>query len=922
MDKSLIKKSLLAGLISSTIAAAGCGGGGGGGTPPPEPTTLSGTAAAGAAVIGTVTVKGALGNTNSALIEADGSYDVDVTGLTAPYRLRAQGTVGGRQVKLFSYAVESDIGGTVNITPFTDLIIANVAGQLAENFFDQPQQANPLDEADIEAQETELQAKLQDVLSAVGVGASIDLLRTSFSADHSGLDAVLDIVRVEVDPVNIEATITNLVENTSITDDLQNTGETTTLTVNDPAALLTSADETQAIKALFDGFTAAFATGLPTGSTLTAVQNAFADDFLEDGYNKSLFLSEITTDPTMIGSFFSGIVVSNPDFGAATPTAEVTFSYGSNGVLEPEAETWFMAKDPTLGWQFRGDQRIVETYFSFHCNDYDGFAADPTTPWACGINTQFWDEDFTVNGTGGLPIASGTVRIIDGTDGTTVKDVIYLGTPSWATAGNVQVYNEANNGGAADNNYQGDYRGFGTAAGETDPSIFVAGDIIEYALYTADLDVSTLTAPAVVGAPVATYTDTLVYAPNPVEWSASSNKLPTATSATQTAIQNYSIGSDLTIGWTLAAGTRIEEIMVTITDSAGDRVEIWDWIYGTTATSKTYSAAELDISNLLQNDTYELRVRIYATDEVNGQTHSRDYAVYNINGTGGGSTGGDCDVTVITTYAAFETQMLACSTFQPLVAADLIGNSYSFVAAPNEITTYTDASNGTFSNDGGSTTTPFTWSVDVNGILHIDFTAFGITDSIAAYGIDGSTGGLLTKAFTTETNSTYEEIVVPAGGGAPSLTCSFESAWDSINDQPAIFNSYDDYLTVLTDCGGTQTLTSVDVEGVWVDSYTDVDGDWVETITFNANGTGTYVETLNTVQQGSIDFTWSVTNNIVMMSGSIPSVFAFLEYWAIGANGTMKFYSEADDWTPPSDLSITDTTTLDGEIWTGNYIKQ
>ena len=100
------------------------------------PATLSGTAAGGAAIVGTVVVKGANGNVKSAVIEADGTYEVDVTGLTAPYRLRAEGTVGGKHYKLHSYTEEASVGGTVNITPFTDLIIANTAQQLAANFFD------------------------------------------------------------------------------------------------------------------------------------------------------------------------------------------------------------------------------------------------------------------------------------------------------------------------------------------------------------------------------------------------------------------------------------------------------------------------------------------------------------------------------------------------------------------------------------------------------------------------------------------------------------------------------------------------------------------------------------------------------------------------------------------------------------------
>ena len=85
-------------IVSQVLLLAACGGGGSDDTAvdTASSTELRGTAAAGAPIIGTVTVKGSLGETRSALIEANGDYNVDVTGLTAPYRLRAQGTVGGR----------------------------------------------------------------------------------------------------------------------------------------------------------------------------------------------------------------------------------------------------------------------------------------------------------------------------------------------------------------------------------------------------------------------------------------------------------------------------------------------------------------------------------------------------------------------------------------------------------------------------------------------------------------------------------------------------------------------------------------------------------------------------------------------------------------------------------------------------------
>jgi len=602
-------------LMGMSILMTGCSSDGGSSA---SSTSLSGTAAAGAPIIGTVTVKGALGLTKSAMIEADGNYDVDVSGLTAPYRLRAVGTVGGRTYKLHSYAVESDVGGNVNITPFTDLILANVVGQIAEAYFDSsaPAELNP---AEIDAQEDALQAKLQDVLDVLGVSAAIDLLNSTFSADHSGLDAALDIISVEVDAASNVATITNLLEDTTIQDDITDASDNTeTLVVIDPDVIINWMTDTQAIVAVLDAFSAAFANGLPTGQALTTLTGYFADDFSDYDMNKALFITMISTDPSMIGTTFSGIVVSNIDSTAGT--AVVTFNWGTNGMVEHEANTWYVAKDATLGWQLRGDQRIVDTYFTYHCNDGDGVEnLAGTSSWsgACGINTQFWDEDFTNNGTSNAPIASGTVSIIDGTDGTTVKDVIYLGTPVSGTAGDVQVYDES------DGNYYGDWKGFGTGAGEIDPNVFVAGDIIEYALYTADLDTTVQASPSVVGTAVAIYTDTVSSAPE-----VTTSKIPAATAATITAISNYTLGNDLTVAWTLAAGTRNNEILVEISDSMGNRVEIWDWNFGSTATSATYSSTQLDTTTagLSQTDaTYNLKVRIYAEDEQIDEQHSIDY---------------------------------------------------------------------------------------------------------------------------------------------------------------------------------------------------------------------------------------------------------------------------------------------------------
>lgn len=718
--------------LLSTLVLTACGGGGSGGASASgsgnTATTLSGTAAAGAPIIGQVTVKGSLGNSKSALIEADGSYSVDVTGLTAPYRLRAVGTVGGRTTKLYSYAEAADVDGTVNITPFTDLIVANAAQQIAKNFFDS-QTSTSLDATVVAEQEAALQNKLQNVFTALGVSTAVDLLHTTFSADHSGLDAALDAVKVEVNSSTNIATITNLVENTTLSDNiLDSTDNTATLTVSDASALTTAVSDTQAIATLTNNITQAFASGLPS---VSAIQNYFADDFYETDTPKSAFLSDITTDPTLVGLSFSAVSVS--DLNSIMGTAKISFYATIDGFIDPEPVNWFVARDSTLGWQFKGDQRIADMYFEFHCNDSNG---NDSQSGRCGINTQVWDEDFTNNGTvSNAPIASAKVSIIDGNDGSTVKAVIYLGTPVSASAGNVQIYDEASQA------YQGDWKAFGTATGEVAPSILLAGDIIEYQLFTEDLDISNPASPQIASAAVAvaTYQDTLLYAPS------TSGLYPQATAATLTAMGNFSLGNSLTIGWTRNSGTLSDEVLVEISDTIGTRVEVWDSSFLPDATSTTIASSELD-STVASNagldpnaTSYTLLVRIYTRDQLTGQQHSTDYTATipgpAATGGGGGSGSGSgfsCNYQsgwddtadgglgapiTANSFADFEAVIADCGSAMTFSAADVAGKTFQEVGTIETMTF--NAGTGTASNpasglydDGAGFTITFQWWVE------------------------------------------------------------------------------------------------------------------------------------------------------------------------------------------------------------------
>ncbi len=349
--------------IAIALGSAACGGGGGGGsTPvsitPPSATVISGTAAAGAPIVGTVTIKDSSQPPKEKFvtIAADGKYTIDVSGLTPPFMLRADGTVGGRSYSLYSAAASADVGGTVNITPLTDLIVANIAGQIAANFY-QSGNFGALTPSALNAAETALQARLQPVLSALGLASTIDLLRASFSADRTGVDAALDILRVTVDPATAQATITNVITNQQIIDNLASQSDSTVLT--NTTGVATGFTDFQQIVAQFDKWTALFATSLPASNN--AALNALFDGpaFLLDGQNLAAFLSEITSAPALVGAKFTVVTLDSLTPASAPTSAQVQWSVttGAGGSLLHVGSSKLNKVNGV--WLIAGNQRIA-----------------------------------------------------------------------------------------------------------------------------------------------------------------------------------------------------------------------------------------------------------------------------------------------------------------------------------------------------------------------------------------------------------------------------------------------------------------------------------------------------------------------------------------------------------------------------------
>ncbi len=610
-----IKRSSLSAAI--LIALTACGGNGG------DPATtgdgtknsqsskvLKGTAAAGAPIIGTVTVKGSQGKIISQLIEANGDYSIDVSELTAPYMLRASGTVGGRGYTLHSFAEETDVGQTVNITPFTDLIVANAAGQIAREYFEQGD-FSALTPEKIDAEETALQKKLQPVLSGLGVAETIDLLHTAFSTDHSQLDAALDVVRVEVDPDNNIATLTNVIDNTTLRDSISDNAQDQSGELQVVSDLNTIEGDMQAITQRFAALTQKFSGGSPSVADLEAF---FSTDFTSDDQQRSQFLTDITSDPDLRGLRFENLAIRDLDHNAGT--AVVSFQVRTNERELGTIPGWQVKKQGDT-WIMRGDQRIAEIATSFQCihseNDPAGIA------YGCDLNIDIRDSNPN-NNQGAGQIRSARITLLR--NGVPVPGaIIYAGDGNHGSDGAARAGELAL--------YDSDYRDDAITLGSDglDPALFRDNDVAKIELFSSTLNV-TAGIPAVTSDPVATYEVTIPKAPIPMA-QVQHHAYPALSQETKTAVQNFS-GGDLNISWTYPAnaGLRNQEAVYFACDAENDCVNKEQWRpAGTTATFEGIDLAGAGVDKLPILHV----VRIYSVDAY-GREFSHYYH-YNQGGT-------------------------------------------------------------------------------------------------------------------------------------------------------------------------------------------------------------------------------------------------------------------------------------------------
>ena len=169
-----------------------------------------------------------------------------------------------------------------------------------------------------------------------------------------------------------------------------------------------------------------------------------------------------------------------------------------------------------------------------------------------------------------------------------------------------------------DTDYNDDYLEFFSATSvSVDSSVIQDGDTARIDIYDTVLDITTPTAPAVTGTPVATYYEAIPKAPV-TQAEMLSHSYPTISDATKTAIQNFTSG-DITVSWTLPSDLTNEEAAIWMWDDAGNQVDVEEWMPQSNSLTFTLDPVASGLSM-----PYSYDVRVYSYD-IYGRTFTNSF---------------------------------------------------------------------------------------------------------------------------------------------------------------------------------------------------------------------------------------------------------------------------------------------------------
>ena len=366
----------------STFVLFGCGGGGSSSSSSSS-ATISGVAATGAPLENAnITITCADGSVKTGTTDTNGQFRVEIgSGCPAPYILEASAEQADGEQKLVSVYSDAVSGsGIANITPLTHAISATLASDgnpftLATNI---ASEKNNVTSTALQQRNQALAASLSGIISASGVSGTPNFITTGFSADRTGLDKLLDNIKVTVGPDGVN--ITNPAD--SKVDDMGNIGSGTVAenlsssgisfnrttdfsrSIGTLPSSIEAADIVDTVQAALNACFALPASSRISGSTLlgacaTLTNNYITADYKHDGKNLAAEWNALMTN-----SAYDGATFQKPEiiryFSSSTTDSRALVRFAirrASGIGERFVSVAEKSSNTADTWKLRGNQR-------------------------------------------------------------------------------------------------------------------------------------------------------------------------------------------------------------------------------------------------------------------------------------------------------------------------------------------------------------------------------------------------------------------------------------------------------------------------------------------------------------------------------------------------------------------------------------
>ena len=357
--------------------------GGGGGNTAATTSFPTGLAAVGAPISsGVLSAIDASGRTASTTIADDGTYSIDfLSRLQPPVLLKAEGVSGGRTAIHFG-VITSTSGSTVNVTPVSTAVVAQVMQADPGVVFATADTSKIalLTSTQVGATNTTIGNALSAARTAAGisVNGALDFLNTPFSADKTGLDKLLDLIKISVQP-DRSVQLKNKTPDGVVT--VSSAGN-----VSGGLGTVESFD-TAGIDVLGRNLQAAFRAGWQR--TSPSVLNLFSSAFKHEGVDRDTIIRWIAEDTgDMLGAQFLPAKVLNCSNVNSTPVCNVLFTVKyTDGAFEPFI---FPVIREGSSWKIYGDQAPVSTEYGAVV--YRVVAGNAAAVTRSGFNIQVDDD--------------------------------------------------------------------------------------------------------------------------------------------------------------------------------------------------------------------------------------------------------------------------------------------------------------------------------------------------------------------------------------------------------------------------------------------------------------------------------------------------------------------------------------------------